>query len=46
MSIIDIKNVSMIFGTPNQREAIKEKFASGMSLEDVKASSKATHCHT
>ncbi len=42
MSIIDIKNVSMIFGTPNQREVVKEKFASGMSLEDVKASSKAT----
>jgi glycine betaine/proline transport system ATP-binding protein len=42
MSIIDIKNVSMIFGTPNQREVVKEKFVSGMSLEDVKASSKAT----
>lgn len=41
MSIIDIKQVSMIFGTPQQQQIAKEKLESGMSLEDVKKVSKA-----
>ena len=42
MSIIDIKNISMVFGTPQQQQHAKEKFESGMSLEEVKKQSKAT----
>ena len=42
MNIIDIKQVSMIFGSPQQQEMVKEKLESGMSLENVKKESKAT----
>lgn len=42
MSIIDIKHVSMIFGTSQQKQTIKEKLNSGVPFQEVKKASKAT----
>lgn len=42
MSLIEIKNVSMIFGTQQQKLQAQEKLVSGISLEQVKSESKAT----
>lgn len=40
--MIDIKQVTMIFGTSQQQALAEEKFKLGMSLEQVKKESKAT----